>query len=76
MTERGKSQGKKPFFLCTESHNKQTYSQCNLELKQWTISSFASIFNLSDPDLTQLNIKLSQMISNEQNEYQVLGQKN
>jgi hypothetical protein len=38
-------------------------------------SSFASIFNLSDPDLTQLNVKLSQMIINEQNEYHKLGKK-
>jgi hypothetical protein len=37
--------------------------------------SFSSIFNLSDPDLTQLNIKLTQLILNEQNEYKVLGEK-
>jgi hypothetical protein len=37
--------------------------------------SFSSIFNLSDPDLTQLNIKLTQLILNEQNEYKRLGEK-
>jgi hypothetical protein len=37
--------------------------------------SFASIFNLNDPDLTQLNVKLSQMIMNEENEYKALKQK-
>ena len=38
-------------------------------------SSFASIFNLNDPDLTQLNVKLTQMIINEENEYKALKQK-
>ncbi len=37
--------------------------------------SFSSIFNLGDPELTQLNLKLSQLIINEQNEYKMLGQK-
>ena len=38
-------------------------------------SSFASIFNLNDPDLAQLNAKLSQILINEQNEYTALKQK-
>ena len=36
---------------------------------------FSSIFNLSDPELTQLNIKLTQLVLNEQNEYKLLGEK-